>query len=158
MAKTVSISIPIEEIQVKTSDSLENLVVRNIENVEEGLTILGRQIPVNEHNIVDLLCVDRNGQIVIFKLSLNKDDNMLFEGLRTFHEVNNVKKLLKFFNNNSKINDKELPRLILVAPSFSNNSKNITKNMSGVKISLHEWEYLKFGDKKTVRFKLVSIN
>ena len=158
LAKTVSISIPIEELQVKSSESLENLVVRNIEKVEEGLTVLGRQIPVNQHNIVDLLCVDRNGQIVIFKLSLNKDDNMLFEGLTTFHEVNNVKKLLKFFNNNSKINDKDLPRLNLIAPSFSNNIKNLAKNMSGVKINLHEWEYLKFGDKKTVRFKLASID
>ena len=158
MAKTVSISIPVEEVPVKNNETLENLVVRDIEKVEEGISVLGRQIPVNQDSVVDLLCVDRNGQIAIFKLSVNKDDNMLFEGLTTFHEVNNVKCLLKFFNKNSKINDKELPRLILIAPSFSNNIRNIAKNMNGVKIDLYEWEYLKFGDKKTLRFKPTSVS
>jgi RecB family endonuclease NucS len=157
MAKNVSVTIPIEEIQVKNNDSLENLVTKEIEKVEDGLTIIGRQIPVNHDKIVDLLCVDRNGQIVVFKLNVKEDDNMLFEGLTTFHEVNCVKQMLKFFNKSSKINDKELPRLILLAPNFSNNVMNIAKNMDSVKINLYQWEYLKFGDKKSLRFKPVSL-
>ena len=93
---------------------------------------------------------------MVFKISVNTEDNMLFEGLTTFHDVNNVKYMLKFFNKNSKINDKELPRLILIAPNFSTNLRNIVKNMNNVKINLYEWEYLKFGDTKTLRFKPVS--
>ena len=157
MAKTVSVTIPIEEIQVKNNEALEDLVVRDIGKIEEGMSVVGRQIPVNHDKIVDLLCVDKNGQLVVFKLNVNQDDSMLFDGLTTFHEVECVKRLLKFFNKTSKINDKELPRLNLVAPSFSNNLKNITKNMNGVKINLYQWEYLKFGDKKSLRFKPVSL-
>ena len=156
LAKTVSISIPVEEIPVKNNESLESLVIRDIEKIESGLSVLGKQIPINQDSFVDLLCVDRNGQIVVFKISVNTEDNMLFEGLTTFHDVNNVKYMLKFFNKNSKINDKELPRLILIAPNFSTNLRNIVKNMNNVKINLYEWEYLKFGDTKTLRFKPVS--
>ena len=80
LAKTVSISIPVEEIPVKNNESLESLFIRDIEKIESGLLVLGKQIPVNQDSIVDILCVDRNGQIVVFKISIDKEDNMLFEG------------------------------------------------------------------------------
>jgi RecB family endonuclease NucS len=157
MAKTVSVSIPIEEIQVKNNETLSNLVIKEIEKIEGGLTIIGQQIPVDDNITVDILCADNNGQIVVIKLSVAEEDNMLFEGLKTFHEINCVKKMLKFFNKNHKINDKELPRLILLSPSFSNNLTKIVKDMNSIKVNLYEWEYLKFGDKKSLRFKPVSL-
>jgi hypothetical protein len=94
---------------------------------------------------------------VVFKLNINEDDSSLFEGLQILHQVNSVKRILKFFNKNYKINEKEPSRLILLAPSFSNNVLTIAKGITNVRLALYEWEYLKFGDKKSLRFKLVSL-
>jgi RecB family endonuclease NucS len=156
-ATTVSITIPIEEIQVKNKEALETLVINEIEKIESGLSIIGRQIPIDDEMTVDILCADCNGQIVVFKLDVNEDDRLLFEGLQTLHQVNCVKRILKFFNKDYKINDKVASRLILLAPSFSDNLITIAKGMTSVRTSLYEWEYLKFGDKKSLRLKPVSL-
>jgi len=156
-AKTVLSAISIEGIQVKNKEALEKLVIKEVEKIESGLSIIGCQIPIDENMRVDILCADYNGQIVVFKLSINEDDRMLFEGLQTLHQVNYVKRILKFFNKNYKINDKEHSRLILLAPSFSDNLLTIAKGMTSVRINLYEWEYLKFGDKKSLRLKPLSL-
>jgi RecB family endonuclease NucS len=157
VSKTVSITIPIEEIPVKNKEALENLVTKEIGKIEDGLSIIGCEIPIDDVMGVDILCADYNGKIVVFKLNLNEDDNSLFEGLQILHQVNSVKRILKFFNKNYKINDKEPSRLILLAPRFSDNLLTIAKGIANVRIALYEWEYLKFGDKKSLRFKPVSL-
>ena len=156
-AKTVSIIIPIEEIHVKSKEALENLVIKEIEKIESGLSLIGSQIPIDDDMTVDILCADCNGQIVVFKLNLTEDERLLFEGLQTLHQVNCVKRILKFFNKDYKINDKVASRLILLAPSFSDNLVTIAKGITSVRIALYEWEYLKFGDKKSLRLKPVSL-
>lgn len=154
--QVTSVAIHIEEIILKNKDGLENIVVDEIVKFESGLTVIGRQIPVNENATVDILCHDDNGQLVVFKLSTNEDDMMLFEGLETLNEVNRVKRMLKYFNKDHRISDKETSRLILAAPSFSNNLLTIANSISNIEISLYEWEYLQFGDSKALRVEPVS--
>jgi len=66
--------------------------------------------------------------------------------------------MLKFFNKNHKINDKEPGRLILLAPSFSNDLLAIANGISSVRIALYEWEYLRFGDNKALRVTPISLS
>jgi len=148
----------IEEITVKNKEALEKIVVKEIAKIESGLTIIGSQIPINGHITVDILCHDDNGQLVVFKLSISEDDMMLFEGLHALNEVNHARRMLKFFNKNYKISDKEPSRLILLAPSFSYNLLTIANGISSVRINLYEWEYLQFGDDKALRVKPLSLS
>jgi len=148
----------IEEISVKNERELEGIVVKEIESIERGLTIIGNQIPINSHTKLDVLCHDENGQLVIFKLSTSEDDMMLFEGLRALNNLNTVKHMLKFYYQNFKINDAEPPRLILLAPSFSKNLLTIANHISGIRIDLYEWEYLKFGDSRGLRIKPIFLS
>ena len=157
-AKTLSTALSIEEIVVKNKSDLEKIVVEEISKIESGLTVIGRQIPTNDSTTIDVLCHDYNGQLVVLKLSLNEDNMMLFEGLHILNEVNNVRRMLKFFNKNHKINDKEPGRLILLAPSFSNDLLAIANGISSVRIALYEWEYLQFGDNKALRITPISLS
>lgn len=155
-AQAISTVVSIEGITVKNKDSLEKIVVEEIAKIESGLTVIGRQIPINDHATVEILCHDDNGQLVVFKLSTSEDDMMLFEGLYTLNEVNRVRRMLKFFNKNYRISEKEPTRLILLAPSFSNNLLTIANSISSAKIALYEWEYLQFGDNKALRVEPLS--
>ena len=148
----------IEEISVKNERELEEIVAKETESIEKGLTIIGNQIPINAHAKLDVLCHDENGQLVIFKLSISEDDMMLFEGLRALNHLDTTKHILKFHYQNFKINDKEPLRLILLAPSFSKSLLTIANHISGIRIDLYEWEYLKFGDNKALRIKPISLS
>lgn len=148
----------IEEISVKNEIELEEIVVKDTESIEKGLTLIGNQIPINAHTKLDVLCHDENGQLVVFKLSTSEDDIMLFEGLKALNHLDTTKHMLKFYYQNFKISDKEPPRLILLAPSFSKNLLTIANHISGIRIDLYEWEYLKFGDSKGLRIKPISLS
>jgi len=143
----------IETLSVKNEKELEQILVNDISAVEKGLTVIGSQIPINAVTKVDILCHDENGGLVIFKLSTEEDDSMLFEGLKALKHLDNMKHMIKFYYQNYKINDAETPRLILFAPSFSKTMLAITQHISGVRIDLYEWEYLKFADQKALRIK-----
>lgn len=148
----------IEQVSIANKRELEEMVVKDIESIEGGLTTIGNQIPINGHTKLDVLCHDENGQLVVFKLSPSEDDMMLFEGLGTLNQLDTVKHILKFHYKNFKINEKKPSRLVLIAPSFSKNLLTIAKHISGMRIDLYEWEYLKFGDKKGLRIKPISIS
>jgi len=148
----------IESISVKSAKELEQILVNDISVVETGLTVIGSQIPVNPSTKLDILCHDENGTLVIFQLSTEEDDKMIFEGLQALSHVDMVKHMMKFYYSNFKINDAETPRLILLAPSFSKNLLTITSHLAGMRIDLYEWEYLKFGDQKGLRIQPISLS
>lgn len=148
----------IKEIGVKNERELEEIVVKEVESIERGLTLIGNQIPINAHTRLDVLCHDENGQLVIFKLRTSEDDTMLFEGLKALNNLDTVKHMLKFYYQKFKISDKEPSRLILLAPSFSKNLLTIVNHISGIRIDLYEWEYLKFGDSQGLRIKPISLS
>ncbi|NIO38159.1 DUF91 domain-containing protein, partial [Candidatus Bathyarchaeota archaeon] len=148
----------IEEIRVKNERELEDIIVKETESIERGLTLIGNQIPVNAHTKLDVLCHDENGQLVVFKISTNEDDLMLFEGLKALNHLDTTKHMLKFYYQNFKISDNEPTRLILLAPSFSKNLLTIADHISGIRIDLYEWEYLRFGDTKGLRIKPISLS
>jgi len=148
----------IEEIGIANRRELEQMVVKDIESIERGLTTIGNQIPINGQTKLDVLCHDENGQLIVFKLSTSEDDMMLFEGLNALNQLDTVKHILRFHYRNFKISEGKTPRLVLIAPSFSKNLLTIASHISGMRIDLYEWEYLKFGDQKGLRIKPISLS
>jgi RecB family endonuclease NucS len=156
-AETVSLPPTVEEVYIRNKDALEKIVAEELWKIEGGLTVIGCEVPADDNKVVDILCHDYNGQLVLLMLSIKDDDSILFEGLQTLNEVNRVRQMLKYFNKDQKINDKEPARLILVAPSFSDNLLTIANGITNVRMSLYEWEYLQFGENKALRVTPVSL-
>jgi hypothetical protein len=57
--------------QVETEDSLEEMLVGNPDMLSPGLTLVGRQTPVDNGNL-DLLGVDEHGRLIVFELKRAK--------------------------------------------------------------------------------------
>jgi hypothetical protein len=148
----------IETISIKSAKELEQILVSDIGSVERGLTVIGSQIPINPSTKLDLLCHDENGTLVIFQLSTEEDDKMIFQGLQALGQVDTLKHMMKFYYSNFKINDAETPRLVLLAPNFSKNLLTIVSHLTGLRIDLYEWEYLRFGDQKGLRIQPISLS
>ena len=57
--------------RVDTEEMLEAILVANPRMLMGGLTLVGRQVPV-ETGVADLLGVDENGRLVVFELKREK--------------------------------------------------------------------------------------
>jgi len=138
----------VEHISVGNEKELQQIIISELHTIEKDLTVICTGVRIDDKTILDILCHDQNGQLVVLQLAMNRDDNIAFEGLRCLEYIERVKGLLMATYNNTKINIAEKPRLIIVAPSFSETMLNLVKYINGVKIDLYEWEYLKISDKK----------
>lgn len=143
----------IEKISVESKQELEQMITKETNQIEKGLTVVCSHVPVNDKTALDILCHDNNGQLVILQLNINEDDNMLLQGIQSLDYIEKFKSFLKATYNKHKINDKENPRLILIAPSFSETLHHAVEHMQGMRIDLYEWEYLKLGDHKGLRLQ-----
>jgi len=111
--------VSIGEINVESKQELEQMITNEIDRIEKGLTVVCSHVPINDNTTLDILCHDNDGQLVILQLNVNEDDNMLLRGIQSLDYVDKLKSFLKATYNKYKINEKKKPRLILVAPSFS---------------------------------------
>jgi len=145
--------VSIEKIRVESRQELEQMVMKEMDQIEKDLTVICSDVPINDKTTLDVLCHDNNGQLVILQLSVNEDDIMLLQGIQSLDYVNKFKSFLKATYNKHKIDDKESPRLILVAPNFSDAVMHVVESIKGIRIDLYEWEYLKLGDHKGLRLQ-----
>jgi hypothetical protein len=146
--------VSIERIKIENEQELEEMVTREIGQIEKDLTVICNHVPINGKSALDILCHDENGQLVIMQLSVNEDDNILLQGIQSLDYVQKFRSFLKATYNKHKIDDNEKPRLILIAPSFSGALRNAVEAMKGgMRVDLYEWEYLKLGDHKGLRLQ-----
>jgi hypothetical protein len=145
--------VSIEKIKLESQQELEQMITKEIGQIEKDLTIICNNVPINDNATLDVLCHDNNGQLVIVQINVNEDDIMLLHGIQSLDYVDKFKSFLKATYNKHKIDDKERPRLILIAPSFSDACRRAVESMKGIRFDLYEWEYLKLGDHKGLRLQ-----
>lgn len=109
---------------------LESLLESNPDAVEEGLVILARQLETDTGPL-DLLAVDGSNVAVVIELKVEPEDGHLAQGLRYYDWVTtNIGWISKVY---PKVNPKGTPRLLLIAPEFTDTVRRIAK-------------YVNFGD------------
>ncbi len=134
------------------------MITDEISQVEENLNMICNHVPINDKTTLDVLCHDANGQLVILQISASEDDIMLLQGIQSLDYIDKFKSFLKATYNKQKIDDKVEPRMILLAPSFSDALLRAVESMKGIRVDLYEWEYLQLGDKKGLHLQSVLVD
>ena len=144
----------IKQINVDERE-LEDLLVKNPEAIEEGMNILGRQIQTDSGPL-DILASDADKVLTVIELKNEIDDKQLDQGLRYYDWVkSNIQWITKHFPD--KVDSEQEPRLILIAPGFSENLKRIAKYVN-VSLDLLEYTVIQLPDgEKHVLCKPVEI-
>ena len=145
----------IEKLKIENHQELEDMLTKEMNQIEKDLTMICNHIPINDKATLDVLCHDENGQLVIVQMNVDEDDTMLLHGIQSLDYVDKFKSFLKATYNKHKIDDKEKPRLIMVAPSFSDAVRRAVESMKGIRVDLYEFEYLKLGDHKGLRLQSI---
>jgi len=109
----------LEERDLKDETELECLLKKNPDQIEKGLKIIDNQVTTPKGRI-DLLGVDADGALTVVELKVKRDDDHLKQAINYFDWVlvNSpwVAKVYPKF----KIDPKYLPKIILIAPDFTN--------------------------------------
>ena len=131
-----------KRVTIREERTLEELLLQDPEVLEEGMCVLDHQV-ATDSGPLDILAVDGSGVLSLVELKIAESDDMLFQALRYYDWVyTNIGFLASHYaRDDVEISDAETPRIILVAPSFSDTLKRIVRYIRP-NIDLFEYEYL----------------
>jgi Endonuclease NucS len=125
-----------------SEQELEDLVRRGPELIEEGLVYVDHQKPAAGGRL-DVLLVDSGRSLVVAELKVVQDDGMLIQGLDYYDYVSaHVEAFARLYKTHS-IDPTQQVRLLLIAPTFSQNLVNRCKWLN-LRVSLFTFNCLKF--------------
>ena len=130
-----------KRLEINEERDLENLVAKDPEAIEKGLTYLTHQREANG-KFIDVLAVDADGVLTVIELKIGQEDEMLFQALEYYDWVSsNRDRLAKEFEQRAKIVTAEDPRIILIASGFSERLKRAVRHFEP-RTMLMEYAYL----------------
>jgi len=119
--------IKVKAVSVREKEELEPLLVANPDIIEDGLKIIAHQHPTDSGPL-DILAVDSDGTLVVIELKNEASDGHLDQGLRYYDWCRqNISWIANAYSTKTKINAEVTPRLMLVAPAFTETVKRIAK-------------------------------
>jgi Holliday junction resolvase-like predicted endonuclease len=137
----------IQPIPIESESTLEQMLLADIENLEEGLQVLDNQVPAGP-GFIDILAADSDKALVVIELKKEESDRMLLQTLEYYDLVReNAPHFANTYRQKYPIDEHAEPRLILVAHTFSDMMQVAAKYVNAP-IALYTYEYLKFGDQK----------
>lgn len=119
--------IKVKAVSVREKEELEPLLIANPDIIEDGLKIVAHQHPTDSGPL-DILAVDSDGTLVVIELKNEAADGHLDQGLRYYDWCRqNISWIASAYSGKTKINPDTTPRLMLIAPTFTETVKRIAK-------------------------------
>jgi Holliday junction resolvase-like predicted endonuclease len=138
--------LKVKQISIRERDELEPMIAENPDVIDQGLEIIARQLRTDSGRL-DILGVDSSdGTLVIVELKSEASDGHLDQGLRYYDWCRqSIAWIAQAYGEKFDINPDTPPRLILIAPSFTDTVKRIAKYFN---IDLQLFEYHAFESDK----------
>lgn len=140
--------IKVKPIDLKEREDLEPLLVANPDVIEQGLQIVSHQL-MTDSGPMDILAVDSEGTLVVIELKNEASEGHLDQALRYYDWCRqNIPWISKAYTNKTQIDSNAPPRLMLIAHSFTDTIRRISKY---VDVELHLIQYHAFENEKGER-------
>jgi len=104
---------------------LHIIIERELDALEAGLELLKHEY-VSGKGILDFLCVDSGGRFVIIEVKLHEDENILFQALRYYSDVDKNRYLIATGFTDHEIDPDQNPRVVLIAERFSEDIRRLS--------------------------------
>lgn len=147
--------IELKELKFERESEFESILINNPNIIEEGLKIIDTQI-VTSRGPLDILGVDSGNVLVIIELKIVESDEMLWQALDyydwVFMNIDSIKRMYQ----DSKIEHSQEPRLMLIAPTFSDVIQRRAIYLEAP-VELLEYKYLQADDKRGILLNPVSL-
>jgi hypothetical protein len=104
---------------------LHIIIQEELDSIEEGLELLQHEY-TSVKGIIDFLCSDSGGRLVIIEVKLHEDENILFQALRYYSDIERNRYSISSLFKGKHINPEESPRVILIAEKFSEDLRRLS--------------------------------
>jgi hypothetical protein len=101
------------------------LIQGELDAIEEGLEFLQHEYP-SGNGILDFLCVDSGGRLVIIEVKLHEDKDVLFQALRYFSDIDKNRYLIATVFSDRDIDPEESPRIVLIAERIPEDTRRLS--------------------------------
>ena len=115
----------LKKYKPQSEKELHGIIEKELDALEEGLELLRYEMGFTK-GIPDFVCVDSGGRLLIIEVKLHEDENILFQALRYFNEIDRDRYIIAQMFPDKKINPEEHPRIILIAGKFSDYIRRLT--------------------------------
>lgn len=133
--------LKVKQIDIRERDELEPIIVANPSVIEQGFRVIARQHRTDSGPL-DILGVDSDGTLVVVELKNEASEGHLDQGLRYYDWCRqNTAWIAQAYSGKYNIKPETPPRLVLIAPSFTDTVKRIAKY---VDVELQLFEYHAF--------------
>jgi hypothetical protein len=100
-------------------EQLLSFLSKQTSALEEGMSLLDRNIPCESSGSIELLALDCTNQLTIIEVDISPNEALLLRGLGHFEWIVRNHLIINRMYREQPINFSLQPRLILVAPDFS---------------------------------------
>jgi len=134
---------------------LHIIIKSDLEAIEEGLVLLQHEYP-SAKGIIDLLCVDSGHRLVIIEVKLQEDENVLFQALRYFSDIDRDRYVIANHFSAYSIDPEQSPRIVIIAETISEDIRRLS-TVVVPEIELLEYSVVEIpGDDKGIIYHSVS--
>ena len=123
---------------------LHEIIKHNLKSLEKGLVLLEYEKSLPK-GIPDFLCMDSGNRLVIIEVKLHQDENILFQALRYYGDVNKNRNVIANSFKDKTIDPKQNPRIILIAESISDDIRELATLVTP-DIELYAFQAIEFKD------------
>lgn len=146
----------LKKAQPKNEKELHSIIEKELEAIEEGLRLLKYEYELVKGN-PDFLCADSGGRLVIIEVKLQEDENMLFQALRYYNEIDRNRYIIAKMFSKKTVDPEDHPRIILIAESFSDDLRRMG-TLVVPDVEMYEYTVLKTEDgKEGICYHAVSL-
>jgi len=146
----------LRKVKPRSEKELHELIEKELDALEEGLELLKYEFGLRK-GTPDFLCVDSGGRLVIIEVKLQEDENMLFQALRYYNEIDKDRYIIAEMFPRRNISPEEHPRILLIAEKFSDDMRRLT-TLVLPDVELYEYTALSTPDgKRGICYHPVSI-
>lgn len=136
----------LKKVKPKTEKELHGIIEKEIDALEEGLELFKYEFGLGK-GTPDFVCVDSGGRLVIIEVKLQEDENMLFQALRYYNEIDKHRYAIAKMCSEKNIEADEHPRILLIAEKFSDDLRRLS-TLVLPEIELYEYTVLCIADGK----------
>ena len=108
-----------------SEQELHVVIKKELDALEAGLELLKHEY-VSGKGILDFLCVDSGSSLVIIEVKLHEDENVLFQALRYYSDIDKDRYLIATIFADHEIDPDQNPRVVLIAERFSDDIRRLS--------------------------------
>jgi len=109
----------------RAEKELHTIIDNELDALEEGPSLLKYEFSLTKGG-PDFLCVDSGGRLVIIEVKLHEDENILFQALRYYAEIDGQRYAIATMFPDRGIDPAQDPRVILIAGRFSDSIRKLS--------------------------------